>query len=502
MTNYALLIAEDDQIALETFVKLLKSSFPKIYTAQNGKEALQLYKEKNIDIVITDITMPIMDGIELITQIRALDNNIPIAILSARSEPDYFIKSIDLDVDGYIPKPINIKKAIQLINRFIQRLDQTQLQIKNTQLMQQYKEIIDENTIVSKSDVNGTITYVNEAMAKLTEYSIEELIGSNHNIIRHPDTPKELFEEMWDTILAKKIWKGKVKNQKKSGEHYWVDVIINPILDEFGNIIEFIAVRKDITLEVEYKIALEKQVQEQVDKLRKQDQLMLLKSKQAAMGEIVDAIAHQWKQPLNTINLKSDFLVVMHKKDKFIPYEEVVACRDTVKKIVYHLIDTLNEFRDFLRPNKKTDKFALSGTINSALVLLKDDLLGESISINIDIKNEIIIDGIENEFKHVLINLISNAKDAFIQNNSTNRKIDIITLVEDGKQRLIFKDNAGGIPKDIIENIFDSHVTSKAEGEGTGIGLYMSKQILDKHEALIDVSNKDNGACFIINFQN
>jgi len=364
----------------------------------------------------------------------------------------------------------------------------------------QYKDIIDQNTIVSKADSNGIITYVNEAMAKLTEYSVDELIGSNHNIIRHPDTATNIFEDMWDTILDKRVWKGIVKNKKKSGEHYWVDVVINPILDEAGEIIEFIAIRKDITLEIEYKISLEKQVQEQVDKLRKQDQLMLLQSKHAAMGEMIDAIAHQWKQPLNTIALKSDFLVVMNKEEKAIPYGEVVECRDTVKRTIKHLVETLDEFRGFLRPNKETEKFSLTKTIDSVLLLLKDDLMSEEVKVNIEIKDELIVEGIENEFKHVLINLISNAKEAFIGNEAKDREINIITIIEDGMKRLVVQDNAGGIPRDILEHIFDANVTSKQEEQGTGIGLYMSKQILDKHNVTIDVTNKNKGACFTIEF--
>jgi PAS domain S-box-containing protein len=119
--------------------------------------------------------------------------------------------------------------------------------IRNISLLQQYKNAVDRSSIVSKTDIKGRITYVNDKFCKISGYSKEELLGKPHNIVRHPDMSKTDFKEMWKTILSKKPWFGVVKNKKKDGDYYIVEVTINPILDQNGEIEEFIAIRNDIT---------------------------------------------------------------------------------------------------------------------------------------------------------------------------------------------------------------------------------------------------------------
>ncbi len=129
----------------------------------------------------------------------------------------------------------------------------------NIKLLEAYKIAIDETSIVSKTDLRGIITYVNKQFCKISEYSPKELIGSTHNIIRHPDTPKETFRDMWRVIKSKKIWRGVIKNRTKSGKTYIVNATIMPILDTDNNIIEYIAIRHDITELMETKEKLAKQ---------------------------------------------------------------------------------------------------------------------------------------------------------------------------------------------------------------------------------------------------
>jgi len=119
--------------------------------------------------------------------------------------------------------------------------------LKNMKLLKEYKNAVDRSSIVSKTDKSGRITYANDKFCKISGYTQEELIGKAHNIVRHPNMPKSAFKEVWDTILAKKSWYGIVKNRKKDGSDYTVEVTINPIINEKGEIEEFIAIRNDIT---------------------------------------------------------------------------------------------------------------------------------------------------------------------------------------------------------------------------------------------------------------
>lgn len=118
---------------------------------------------------------------------------------------------------------------------------------KSFKLLNEYKKAVDASNIVSKTDTKGIITYVNEEFCRISGYSEEELLGKPHNIVRHPDMPKEAFKNLWDTIKAKKIWRGVVKNRRKDGGIYIVDATIVPILDNYNNVVEYIGIRHDVT---------------------------------------------------------------------------------------------------------------------------------------------------------------------------------------------------------------------------------------------------------------
>jgi PAS domain S-box-containing protein len=129
-------------------------------------------------------------------------------------------------------------------------------------MSQTYQEAIENSNIVSKTDINGIITFVNDEFCKISGYKYEELIGANHNIVRHPDIPKSNFTLLWDTILNKKPYKATVKNLTKDGQTVYLNTTITPILDENDEIKEFIAIRYDVTEEVELKKKLEKKEKE------------------------------------------------------------------------------------------------------------------------------------------------------------------------------------------------------------------------------------------------
>jgi signal transduction histidine kinase len=228
-----------------------------------------------------------------------------------------------------------------------------------------------------------------------------------------------------------------------------------------------------------------------------QNKMLQQQSKMASMGEMLDAVAHQWKQPLNAITmylqlLQSDF------EDGLVDKAYIDEMEEGTLAQIEHMTTTLSEFRNFFRPNQKKVNFNLLKVINSVLLLTKDEFLKNQITIEVDVDESIVINGNENEFKHLIINLINNSKDAFNENNIKERKILIKATTTQNHTSLTIKDNAGGIPKHAIKHIFEPNFTTKEVGKGTGIGLYMSAQILEKMGAKIKVKNIDNGACFFI----
>jgi C4-dicarboxylate-specific signal transduction histidine kinase len=248
----------------------------------------------------------------------------------------------------------------------------------------------------------------------------------------------------------------------------------------------------------QYKERLEKRVQEEMENVSKKDNLLKEQSRLAAMGEMVDAIAHQWKQPLNAISMAADLIKSTPEDDFTFKASEVNEMSNIIHHQIDHMTTTLSEFRSFFRPTKESSTFSLAGCIESVKVLLKDELTKNQIEIQQHEQDDIMINGYENEFKHLILNLINNAKDAFIENEIKKRIIAIGYNETNDHILLQVVDNAGGIPKDIIGDIFNPNVTTKGDKEGTGIGLYMSSQIAQKHNGKLTVQNTKDGARFTL----
>lgn len=159
-----------------------------------------------------------------------------------------------------ITERVNAEKQLQELNKELESrvIQKTKDLRKNIALLGSYKLAIDESNIVSKSDLNGRITYVNDKFCEVTGYDVDEVLGKPHNIVRHEDTHSRVFKNLWKTIQAKKVWKGILKNRKKNGDYYWVDITILPILDDKGKIFEYMAIRHDITELVEQREMLQK----------------------------------------------------------------------------------------------------------------------------------------------------------------------------------------------------------------------------------------------------
>lgn len=246
----------------------------------------------------------------------------------------------------------------------------------------------------------------------------------------------------------------------------------------------------------EHKHNLEIKVEEEIQKRQEKEKMLLQQSRLAAMGEMMDAVAHQWNQPIGIISLRVQMMKSDYE-DNAVNKEYIQEFQTKVLSQIEHMMNTLHEFRSFLRPSKNTTDFDVKTMIDKVLLLVKDELIKNNIVVDIDNSQNFTLHGIENEFKHLMINLINNAKDAFVEKNIKNRKITINILNDDVSKRIEVVDNAGGIPENILPNIFAANFTTKEEGKGTGIGLYMSSLIAQKHNGTLGVANTDNGAKFI-----
>lgn len=213
-------------------------------------------------------------------------------------------------------------------------------------------------------------------------------------------------------------------------------------------------------------------------------------SKLAQMGEMIDAIAHQWKQPISAISLMAqtiNYKIELHGK---ISTKEIIESNELIQKQANHLIDTIDTFRKFFRPNPPLEIVSLSELVDLVKTIMKNTLISNSIDLELSFGGDVEIQCIKNEFIHVLINLINNAKDIFNEKSIQNKIVRIEGSITDNNKKMIkVIDNGGGIPEEIIEHIFNPHFTTKEKENGTGIGLYMSEQILKKLNGTIDAEN-------------
>lgn len=394
-------------------------------------------------------------------------------------------------------------------------------------MLEQYKKAIEKSNIISKTDIEGIITFVNDEFCKISGYTKEELIGKNHNIVRDPDVDTSKFKALWDTIKSKKVYKDTVKNRAKDGSVFYVNTTVIPILDEKEEIVEFIAIRYDVTKEVFYKEellkkerelkelnetlelrverktkeleelnhTLEERIKEEVSKNEQKQKVMFLQSRQASLGQMLANIAHQWRQPLTELNLT---IFSMKKAAQNGDEAKLNTFYEESKKVLQNMSETIDDFTNFFNPQKEKHLFFVDESIEEALTLLDKMIAENMISVRVKLEKLEVL-GIQNELTQVIINLIKNAKDAFITKAILIREISIIVKEEGGFASIEIEDNAGGIAKENIENIFEPYFTTKHQSSGTGLGLFMSKMICQKGlDGDLEVSSKKGTTSFSI----
>ena len=248
LKKLSLLYVEDDENTREELEYFLQNKVKNLYVAKNGQEGFDLFEKHQPDLIITDIQMPVMTGTKMIKLIKQINSTIPIVIITAFNDTDYLFEAIKLNVTNYLTKPLNLFALSEVLASIAKNIN---LENENKEIynsLKQYKDIVDERSIISKTDINGIITYINEPFEKISGYKKEELLGKPHSIITHPAINKNIFKKMWKKInIEKKSWQGRLKNITKEGNEYFVDIIIKPILDLDGNIIEYISLSNDIT---------------------------------------------------------------------------------------------------------------------------------------------------------------------------------------------------------------------------------------------------------------
>ena len=238
---------------------------------------------------------------------------------------------------------------------------------------------------------------------------------------------------------------------------------------------------------------LQEEVEKKTQENFKQFQVLQHQNKLASMGEMIGAIAHQWRQPLNELSIRLQKIHYKYEKDEINEsyIEEFISKNLTT---IAFMSKTIDDFRNFFRIDKEKKLFDIKSAIQEAINLQSAQLKNHNINLILE-GNSFSFLGYKTEFQHAIINIISNAKDALIKREIESAEIDIKII----ENKILIHDNAKGIDESIIDRVFEPYFTTKAQGEGTGIGLYMSKMIIeDNMKGKISVKNENGGALFSI----
>ncbi len=256
---------------------------------------------------------------------------------------------------------------------------------------------------------------------------------------------------------------------------------------------------KRLNKEIDYlNKTLEDRVAKEVTLNRDKDKMMLHQSRLAQMGEMISMIAHQWRQPLNNLSILMQTLVIQYKKGK-LNDEKIESFHKDSYRLIQQMSDTIDDFRNFFKPDKEKKYFLLDDVIEHIHSIMNPLLTKNSIKFVLNGDKNIQLYGYPNELGQAVMNLVGNAKDAILENNSEKKEIEIDIQKYDKEVVIYIKDTGGGISKDLLEKIFEPYFSTKKDKNGTGLGLYMSKLIIEKHmKGSLSVTNTQEGALFKI----
>ena len=437
-----ILIVDDSPTQAKLLEQVLLAHGYLVSVHHSAAQALQQVITQRPDLVISDILMPEMDGFELCRRVRGIPElkGTPIILLTHLNDPADVLHSLEAGADYFISKPYNNKQLVSRISSTLQR-----------------------------------------AGACYQEGGEREVTLNYHGQGYRIDAPKA---QIIDLLLATYELAAEKNQELLSAKQ---------ALSELNLELELRVRERTAALVAETAERVQA-----VQELAKKDEILMQQSRQAALGEMIGNIAHQWRQPLNAVGLLVQDISLCYQYDNF-TMEYLDSSTKKIMKLVRHMSQTIDDFRNFFTPEKEKVPFDLGKTVERTLVLVEGSLSDKGIKVRMDAEETTTLTGYPNEFAQVVLNILNNAKDAFCGQQVDEPVVLVRIGSEQGKAVVTITDNAGGIPEGIIERIFEPYFTTKEQGKGTGIGLYMSKKIVEKTmNGSLTVRNTGEGAEFRI----
>ncbi len=502
--NTTILIIDDSSFFRHVMSASLQRHRFQTLEAANGIEALEFLEHHTIDMIITDFEMPRMNGIELIRNVRndPGHTSIPIILVSSNEATETIVDALKSGANDYLHKPFS---SAELYTRVYHILNE----VAHLKALDEQKQIYETLFYKASNGIilleAGHIVDCNDASVIMAKAASKEILIGRTLFDFLPEYQPDGVKSMKRLMhyLKKQITRFELQFLQLDGTPIWVELLHAPLTLSNRQVnhitLHDITEMKYLKNELEaLNSFLEKRVAQEVEKNREQSSFMLQQSRLAQMGEMLSMIAHQWRQPLASITaitgaLTIDVLTGSYKEETF------EAQLGNITELAQHLSSTINDFRDFFRAHKERVSVTLSDVIQGSLQIIGPSLEGKAIILQVTIEDNVTIQTYANELKQVLLNILKNAEDALLDKKPQHPRIDIRGRREDGYAIIEIEDNGGGIPESIVGSIFDPYFSTKESRDGTGLGLYMSKTIIDEHcQGKLNVSDGTYGACFRI----
>lgn len=373
---------------------------------------------------------------------------------------------------------------------------------------------------------DGYITWYNKRWYEYTGTMPEQMEGWGWQRVHDPNELPKVLEHWQTSIATGKPFEMTFPLRGSDGVYRLFLTRAIPLKDGSGRVQQWFGTNTDVN-ELEQRVAdrtkelatsishlkseilerelAEKKLREETaerlqatEALREKERMLIQQNRQAAMGEMIGNIAHQWRQPLNTLGLYTQRLGAFYGMPNF-NKEFLDNSIAKSMEIIRHMSKTIDDFRDYFKPEKEKTDFYLIEAIKSTLSLLEGNFHNPKIAIDLVERGNPVINGFQNEFAQAFLNILNNARDAIIEREITDAKVMITICSENNCAVVTVADNAGGIPEEFIDKVFDPYFTTKGPQVGTGIGLFMSKTIIEKNMGgCLSVRNTDIGAEFRI----
>jgi PAS domain S-box-containing protein len=326
----------------------------------------------------------------------------------------------------------------------------------------EFKSLFEFSNIgLSIRDTSGNITQINEKLINMLGYSKNELLNKPNTLLS-PEGKNLDENSMFLKLTKKEIYNYSIEKTylRKDGTTFESLLSVASFINLDGEITHILSSVIDIS------------------EMKRKDNLLFQQSKMAAMGEMIGNIAHQWKQPLSTISVVSSGIKMQLEYGQ-LKEDMIISSMDDIQNSVGYLSHTIDDFRNFFKPNKAKSYFHIDDLINKTIKLISAKLKVEEITVVFEVSS-LKIKTLENELIQVIMNILKNSIDAF-NDKQISKLIFIKTLQIKDNLLIVINDNAGGIPQNILDRIFEPYFTTKHKSQGTGIGLYMTEEMVVKH---------------------